>query len=321
LEDLVTSWFKFRAVVTAAVVAPALSGCGGRDASDPLPLEPSRRDTSASAPPMRAASLCNSLQSRVIGRVEIDDADELSGLVLSRSQARVLWTHNDSGDDARLFAVAPDGSQLAEVAVTGAQNDDWEDIAVGPGGALHIGDIGDNDAEREEIVVYRVSEPRLDSGAPSETAPAQRLALRYPDGPHNAEALLLDPRNGAIVIVTKSRSGDADIYVAERPSASATTTMRHAGSVSLGRGSKVTAGDVSADGSTIALRTYDRAFVWSRRRGESLVSALRRAPCTAGAQLRGEGQGETIALTADGRAFYTIPEGGQPAVRRYAPDG
>ena len=63
-------------------------------------------------------------------------------------------------------------------------------------------------------------------------------------------------------------------------------------------GEAVTAGDVSADGRTIVLRTYDRALVWTRRKSDSLAKALAREPCVAGADLAGEGQGEALALAA-----------------------
>jgi hypothetical protein len=237
----------------------------------------------------------------------------------------VLWTHNDSGDRARVLAVTPGGRLLAGVAVTGARNVDWEDIALGPapggGAALYIADIGDNDARRGEVVVYRVAEPRLGGGAPRASAPAARLALRYPDGAHDAEALLVDPTGGALAVVTKSFGGDAGVYAAGRPSAAGTTVLRRRGRLSLGAGEAVTGGSVAADGRTIVLRTYDRALVWTRRGREPLVTALRRRPCAVRADLLTEGQGEAIALTGDGRAFYTVPEGRRPAIRRYAGPG
>lgn len=312
-----------RLSLPAAVVAALLQlGCGGGDSSDP---ERGRASTKTTAPaqPAPRPPLCTRLSARVTGRVTTAAATELSGLALSRSQARVLWTHNDSGDRARVFAVAPNGRLLADVDVTGAKNVDWEDIAIGPapgaGDALYIGDIGDNKAERSAVVVYRVPEPRLARGGPRATARAQRLALRYPDGAHNAEALLVDPSSGALVIVTKDSSGIARVYVAGHPSTTATTTVRRAGRLSLGDGETITAGDVSADGRTLVLRTYDRAFVWSLGRGKSLASAMRRRPCAARAELLAEGQGEALALTGDGRAFYTVPEGDRPAMRHYAP--
>jgi hypothetical protein len=258
----------------------------------------------------------------VTGRVGTPAATELSGLVVSRSQPRVLWSHNDSGDRPRLLALTPSGRLLADVELPGAEHADWEDIATGPapgpGDALYVGDIGDNAEERPTVVVYRVAEPRLAGRAPSATAAPQRLTLRYPDRPHDAEALLADPSTGALVIVTKDFGGVARVYAADRPSARAVTTMRRAGTVSLGAGQAVTAGDVSANGRTVVVRTYDRAFAWSRRGGQALASVTRRRPCAARAGLLVEGQGEAIALTRDGRAFFTVPEGRRPRLRRYA---
>lgn len=273
--------------------------------------------TTATTRPQRPV-LCGKLRASIVGRVETAAATELSGLVLSRSQRGVLWTHNDSGDEPRLLAVGLDGRLLADVSLTGAEAFDWEDVAAGPR-ELYVGDIGDNVPQRDAIVVYRVPEPRVLGGGASPTAAqATRIELRYPDGRRDAEALLRDPVSGALVVVSKSAGGRAGIYVAEKPGAGAATTMRRRGSIELGEGEAVTAGDVSADGRTIVLRTYTSAYVWTRRPGERVASALRRKPCTAGAALF-EGQGEALAVAADGRAFYTVPEGPAPAIRRYAP--
>jgi len=248
-------------------------------------------------------ALCDRLRVRVVGTVGAP-ATELSGLVLARDGR--FWTHADSGDAPRIFALARDGRLLAEVALAGAENVDWEDIAM-RGRALYVGDIGDNAAQRPEIVVYRLDEPA--SGATS--AAAERIALRYPDGAHDAEALLVDPRDGVLAIVTKDFRGASGVYVGR------SGTLRLAASLELGVGQAITAGDVSADGRVIALRSYDRAFVWTRRDGESLARALRRQPCIAAANLIAEGQGEALALTRDGAAFYTVPEGAGPPLRRY----
>jgi len=176
-----------------------------------------------------------------------------------------------------------------------AQNLDWEDIAA-RGSTLYVGDIGDNARARPSITVYRGS-----------TA----ISLRYPDGPHDAEALLAD--RGTLVIVTKSLSGEARIYTARGPG-----VLRRAGTLQLGLAEAVTGGDSA--GRTIVLRTYDRAFVWRRQAGESIAHALRREPCTAGASLAREGQGESIALARDGRSFWTLPEGPDPMLRQYVGD-
>jgi hypothetical protein len=302
-----------------AAAAAAVAGCGAdapRGAPGTAPARPA-----AEPPP-----LCAPLRARVTGRIAASAASELSGLVASRSQRGVLWTHNDSGDAARVLAVTPAGRLLAEVAVAGAPNVDWEDIAIGrgPGGgdALYVADIGDNAAGRPEVAVLRIAEPRV-AGAPGlrASAAATRLALRYTDGPRDAEALMVDPASGALVVVTKSFDGRAGVYVAARPVPGSATPLRRRARLSLPAGDAVTAGDVSADGRTVVLRTYSRAFVWARRAGEPLAAVLRRRPCMARDDLLAEGQGEALALTADGRAFYTVPEGARPALRRHAAYG
>jgi hypothetical protein len=212
----------------------------------------------------------------------------------------------------------------AELAVPGATNIDWEEIALGDargaGDSLYIGDIGDNLAQRAQIVVYAVPEPRLgDRRRSGVTAPARRIVLRYADGARDAEALLVDPRSGALVIVTKSFGGEASVY-SSRPRAAAGTLQR-VGSLALGGGEAITAGSISADGRTVVLRSYGRAYVWRRRAQESLPTMLRRAPCIASSQLLSEGQGEALAVTRDGRALYTVAEGARPPIRRYAPRG
>jgi hypothetical protein len=318
-------------VLSVALAALLVGACGAGGDASPGAGAASRAGAPRQVPP----PLCGRLRARILGRVGTPAATELSGLVLSRSQPGVLWTHNDSGDRARVLAVATDGRLLADVTLTGAENLDWEDIAIGAGtrraksatttgDALLVADVGDNLARRASVAVYRIGEPRVAAGAAtaSATATATRIELRYPDGPRDAEALLVDPSDGALVIVEKRFTGRAGVYVAERPSAGAVpTTLRRSGRLSLGGGEAVTAGDVSGDGRTIVLRTYDRAFVWIRRDGEGVADALRRRPCVARADLLVEGQGEALALSRAGHAFYTVPEGPRPAIRRYAPAG
>jgi hypothetical protein len=293
---------------TLAVVAAAIAGCGG-GASPPSPpartatASPAARTATPSATPSPPA-LCRELKMRKVGRVRVPGAAELSGLALSRSGT--LWTHNDSGDGPRLLALDERGRFQHEVTLVDAEAVDWEDVAV-RGGTIYVGDIGDNALQRPSVTVYKLPEPAR--GVTS--VAAQRIDLRYRDGAHDAETLLIDPKTQAIVVVTKELGGRAGVYQA------VDGVLRKRAELDFGIGEPLTAGDVSQDGRTIVLRSYDRAWVFERRRGESLVAALERDPCTAGADLLGEGQGEALALSRDGRAFYTVPEGPDPVLRAY----
>jgi hypothetical protein len=304
---------SFRASQFAALVLGATVGvaaCGGDDA--PATATTTAPTTTAAT---AAPAICGPLRVRTAGHVDAPAATELSGLVLSASQSGVLWTHNDSGDRPRVFALRTDGSLIAALDVPDAAATDWEDIAVGPGGDLLVGDIGDNDAQRASIDVYRVPEPRL-ADHPTTTVPATRLRFTYPDGAHDAETLLADRRTGEIVIVTKRVSGRSGVYAG---TASAGGTLRHVGDLELGLGGLATAGDVSADGRTIAIRTYTALYAWRRSRLKTSIAATITAkrPCTGRAALGREGQGEALALAKDGHSFFTVPEGAAAALRHY----
>src|SRR5215217_8757126 len=125
-----------------------------------------------------------------IATLKDKSVSESSGLVASRTTPGAYWTHNDSGDGPFIYAFDPHGDSLGVFRVTGAQARDWEDISIGPGperdkSYLYIGDIGDNDQQRSEVVVYRVAEPVLNNQRstrsrkqPGSTEPAEAIRLK-----------------------------------------------------------------------------------------------------------------------------------------------
>src|SRR5262245_47636756 len=124
---------------------------------------------------------------RTLAQVTIDGLDESSGIAASRKHIGVFWSHND-GESPYLFAFDAHGKSRGRVRVAGAQMYDWEDMAIGPGNEIYIGDIGDNDRKRKQIVVYRLPEPDPSASA---AKPVRAIQMRYPDGPHDAEALIV----------------------------------------------------------------------------------------------------------------------------------
>ena len=154
--------------------------------------------------------------------------------------ADVLWAHNDSGDTARIFAIDLTGALRATVDVDVAKAIDWEDIAA-DGTTLYVADIGDNQRARTEIFVYRVTEPALTATS----ADAEKITLRYPDGAHDAEALMVDPVGKQLVVVTKEAAGTSHVYTTPL---AAPGPLQEQTTLSLGIGQLVTAGDIERDG-------------------------------------------------------------------------
>ncbi|MFZ2501523.1 MAG: hypothetical protein WAW88_02455 [Nocardioides sp.] len=134
----------------------------------------------------------------------INDAriKESSGMSRSTYKRKVRWVHNDSGDTARFFAVSKRCRVRAEITVRLPKPTDWEDMASGPDHTLWFGDIGDNGAKRPEISVVRVKEPKKLRNRTLKRPVVFRLA--YPDGPHNAEAMMVHPTSGRVYVITKS---------------------------------------------------------------------------------------------------------------------
>jgi hypothetical protein len=234
--------------------------------------------------------------------------NEVSGVVVSRTRPGVMWVHNDSGDSARVFAIDASGALLQEVHLAGATAIDWEDISLGPGrggvgSSLYVADTGDNWMIRPRSTVYRIAEPV--AGATS--ARAERIQISYADGaPRNVEAMTVDPVTGDMYLISKqAQAGAAEVFRLERSFVDAGGGTAQRTGVLPDVGQLVTGADVSADGSKIAVTTYDDVYEWRRAPGESVADALRRAPVRHNVGT----ESESIAYTPDGSSLISIPEG------------
>ena len=244
-----------------------------------------------------------------LGDVKIKGLPESSGIAASRKHPGIFWTHNDGEGGPHLYAIDRKGHRRGKVRIAGAKMLDWEDIAVGPGG-LYIGDIGDNQRNRKQIVVYRVPEP--DPGA-AVSKPAARIVLTYPDEPHDAEALLVHPKSGEIYIVTKARGTDTKTLVFKAPAGGgqlkriAEIDFPNASLMSLIVG-RVTGGDISPDGREVVLCDYFRGWYAALPRDAPNFDAVWTAdwqPVEIGLRK----QGEAITFRHDGGALIATSEG------------
>jgi hypothetical protein len=227
---------------------------------------------------------------------------EASGLAASRRHPGVLWTHNDSGDAARLFAIGGDGRVLATLRLAGVEARDWEALAVGRDDrgrpALFVGDVGDNLGSWPWVTVYRVAEPPRLRDA---TVRAERYRLRYPDGPRDAEALLVDPRSNRLYLASKDEAGGRLYQAPATLRADRVNLLRRAGRVPA----LVTDGAYSPDGRLLVLRDYGAAHVYAAS-GRRLATV----------PLPFQPQGESIAFSADGGSLLAGSEGAGSEVWR-----
>ena len=211
---------------------------------------------------------------------------ESSGLVVGTAARGILWTHNDGGQVADIYGVdATSGRTVARVRLRGIDPYDPEALAPGTEAdgrpALFLGDLGDNDRRRPDVSVFRFAEP---SRLTDQTVPATWYRFTYPDGPHDAEALLVGP-TGRILIATKALSG-AGLYRAPRHLVTqdqGTNRLTPIADVP----SIVTDGAYLPDGRFV-LRTYTAVYVYDRPGHE-----------IARAELPPQPQGESVAAQGE----------------------
>lgn len=261
-----------------------------------------------------------------IANIKNPDINESSGLAASRTAPGVYWTHNDSGDGPFVYAFDATGASRGVFRVTGAEARDWEDMAIGPGpqrgqSYLYLGDIGDNSKVRAEVVVYRVPEPTLTAAdksltktKPGATGPAEAIRLRYPDGKHDAETLLVHPVTGNLYIVSKELLKNATIYEATAPLATGQViTMKRIGELRVPSlfGGALTGGSISPDGRKIAFCDYLGGYEIVLPAASRNFNDIWKQKLT-GFSLGQREQGEAIAYRSDGKAFLATSEGKSP---------
>jgi hypothetical protein len=241
-------------------------------------------------PPDRAAGPCELAS----GPVLFPDIPESSGLAVSRRDPSLVWSHNDSGSAAVLFALDTAGNLRGQVRVP-VSTRDWEDVSAGPcpsGDCLYIADIGDNRRVRQAITIYRVPEPDPQDET---TAPPEVFTAIYADGPHNAEAMFVVGPD--LFIVTRDRI--AGLYRTTL-AGSHELTFQRVGQLGL---AAVTDAETAPDEKTVVVRTGHEALLYQLN-DMTLAAPFLRIPLDG---LR-EPQGEGVAL--DGSVLYLSSEGG-----------
>ncbi|GEP41933.1 hypothetical protein [Brevifollis gellanilyticus] len=217
--------------------------------------------------------------------------NESSGLAVSLREPGVFWTLNDSSGEPCVYAIDQTGKTRGKIRIPNAVNFDWEDLASAKAEDgtphLYIADIGDNLGVRPTITVYEIAEPSLpkDAGKEELSAEPKVWHVKYPDGHHNAETLLVHPLTHRIYVLTKREDGHSALYLFPEKLVSGVPGLlqkiaavefpnRHR----LGKrpldASQTTGGAFSQDGRRIAIATYSDIHEWTLKADDKVETVL-----------------------------------------------
>jgi hypothetical protein len=236
--------------------------------------------------------------SQPLFRFEDPEIVESSGLALADG---LVVTVNDSGDEARAFVVDPATGRTVGTTRWEGGAEDVEAVAPGGAGTVWVGDIGDNGADRGTVSVIRIPVGGLDQEVRGE-----RFTLEYADGPADAEALLVHPTTGRLVVVTKGVLG-GELHAGPRTLvAGAPQRLQPRGPVMP----VVTDGAFLPDGDHLVLRDYTRAVVYDFPGLDAVEEVA----------LPAQQQGEGIAATGEGTLLVSSEGQRAPAYEVALPD-
>ncbi len=292
------------------IALQSLCACQGENPPTSVPPPQDSTHTTDSIAYADAATLCTIADARLT---------EISGIASSRLRDGVFWLHNDSGGEPRLFAIDSNGVTLASCLLDGAVNRDWEDIAsVTLEGIswLYVGDIGDNDRKYGSVTVYRIREPVVHATSRDSmlSGTPERAVFRYPDGSRDCEALMVDPRDGSVVLVEKS--GDTTgVYAAQWPADGGEAFLQRVAAfrppVAYSFARQITAADMHPTSRSVVLRTYT-ALLEYRIPQSRPTSVMFDSANVVILSTPGLLQTEAACYSRNGRDLLTTSEGSRP---------
>jgi hypothetical protein len=228
--------------------------------------------------------------------------NEISGIADSKLNPGYIWAEEDGGNLPQLYLISHLGKLNKTIFLKDAVNRDWEEMQLSAG-KIYIGDIGDNNRVYEEYHFYCFNEPSVSIDT---IALFDKIRFKYSDGPHDAEAFLIDPQTRDIIIITKRDNPSLLFKISFPYSTTGLNIATPVGSLSI---SGVVGAALSPNSDEILIKTYFSIARFGRKQGESIAQALQSAS-TIIAGYKAEPQGEAIGFSLDNKGFFTLSEKG-----------
>lgn len=238
-------------------------------------------------------------QADVQCRMKHEKLTEISGISSSTRHQDVIWAHNDSGGGPYIYALNTKDCRIqATVTIRNVDARDFEAIGVGAG-SIWLADIGDNRNSWPYVEMVSFPEPGT---LTNRTVDASTYRITYPQGPLDAEALLVKPDSGRLWVATKQLIRGGLYRLPKRLSETSLNRTKRVGRV----GGLVTDGSYAPSGDRYVLRDYWDAVIYQGRPPGTEVARI---------ALPSQIQGEAITWTADGKALLIASERDRAVIR------
>lgn len=255
-----------------------------------------------------AGGVAASSDSSELSRISDSRIQESSGLVISSVHDDLAYTINDAGNDPVVYAIQiSTGDVTGTTRVGGGDIEDTESLAIDGEGTMWLSDLGDNDAERDNVALYAFPEP----GPDDQEVTAKRYPVTYEAGAVDIEAFLVHPKTGAKFLASKNKESNGLLF--SLPESLSTSSPNVATDLGKSMPQDVSDGTFTPDGSQVLIRTRKAVHVfdpesWKEIRKLSVPEVE---------------QGESIAMDPDGGSFIIGSEGeDSPLIRvAYTPEG
>lgn len=288
----------------AALAGTLLSSCSEAQTQSPAETQKKEKSGKKGKKKKDAADIANLTR---LG--SMDDVPESSGLALA-GEPNTFYTHGDEGARPILFKVNATGRTLQELEIP-VEGDDWESITRDTQGNLYIGDVGNNNNNRRDLVIYRLN--------PANVRQVQEIKLKYPDQQEfppakseqnfDCEATLW--HEGQVYLFTKDRGQGQTSKVYAVPDQPGSYTARLITRLAIP--GEVTDAALSPNGRRLVLLARQEMFVLE---GNSFAELLKATPQRI--SLKGTGQTEGAVFTNDQTLFISSEQG---ALYKYTFDG